>query len=495
MRAEQVVELNFGDLSAGSGYLITSRHVLTAKHVVKPTRLGEICSVQVLSQPDAPSLPLSKDARPEPYEGRSVWISEAHDLAIVELNSAHAVSVTPATLGLIPRDELVPHPCSGIGFPEAARSESYHLTGALTWIPDAQRFNLSVEGPLPKKWQQWAGLSGCVVFSGGFPVGVVRTVDSKWDGLLKTTPIEHLLEDAEFKSFWSGTGLPSLSSRHISRTQATLLSQISAQIHRIDRKNTLAQVRSLLSASRPQTKPQVIVVPGLDEDEHRHLILMLSQDHSVQQSLGRAASGDNVIVQLPWPAEEMEIDSNERFNDIINQFARSTRLPIGPDGNIDLTNLRARLDQTVTPQAYWFLVRRAIAFQGHGGLLRRLLEFWNTIPAGRPVWLFLCLAWDEPVEQHSSLLSVLKRRKRTPDAELELALAEAERREQLEAIDELGIITGDHIGPWISELRSICRLSSPEQFDGLHVSMLGRIGPGKRLRHVAADLSNILPNI
>jgi hypothetical protein len=191
----------------------------------------------------------------------------------------------------------------------------------------------------------------------------------------------------------------------------------------------------------------------------------------------------------------MEIDSDEWFSSIMGQFARSTRLPLDSDGAIELTGLRERLDQTVTPSAYWVLVRRAIAFQGHGELLRRLLEFWQAIPQGRPMWLLLCLAWDQPAEKRSSLLSILKQRKRVPDEKLELALEEATKRQQLTGIDELAVITGDHVGPWISELRSVCRFSSPEQFDGLHVSLLGRIGSGKRLRHVAADLTNILPNI
>ena len=44
----RAVSLQFAQLSAGSGYLITPRHVLTARHVVKPPRLKTRCQMQLL---------------------------------------------------------------------------------------------------------------------------------------------------------------------------------------------------------------------------------------------------------------------------------------------------------------------------------------------------------------------------------------------------------------------------------------------------------------
>jgi hypothetical protein len=497
MRRERIVELTFGELSAGSGYLITSRHILTAKHVVKPQRIGAVCNAQALAVPGAAALLLGQDRRPAPWVARADWLSDDHDLAIVKLDKdLNYPELAARPLGLVSREELLPHACWATGFPAAAGKIGHQIEATLSWAPAAQRFDLSIKSALPRNWRQWAGLSGAAVFAGGMPVGVIRTVDSEWDGLLTATPIQHLCEDAGFRSYCVGDGLEIPVVREISRFQPRAHSQIQAYMYRIDRRNAVEQVRTHLRELNSHVKPQVIAIPGLDEDEHHTLIQQLSQDPTVQRFLGRAATSEHVIVDLPWPSEETEIDADLWFGRLVDQiFSRAHLKPPSGRMQLNIAPLRQRLNDPVTPRAFWVLVRRAIAFGGHGRLLNKLLDFWYDLPAGTPVILLLCLAWNEPVSRAPTLVPFLYRRPTKPDLELERALKRAESRRQLSTIDELPLITGHHIGSWIEECRLLCRSTPPEQFDGLHVSLLNRVGNGKRLRGVLAELGELLPRI
>jgi hypothetical protein len=216
----------------------------------------------------------------------------------------------------------------------------------------------------------------------------------------------------------------------------------------------------------------------------------------IQRILRRSAASDQVIVDLPWPAEEKEIDSDLWFERVIDRFCKRIRIDPPPSGQLpSFERLRERFDEAATPRAYWVLVRRAVAIAGHGRLLRRVLDFWQSLPPGRPVILLLCLAWDEPVATGKSLLPFLPRRPQLPDPDLEPTIKLAVDQKRLTTIEELSLITGDHIGPWIDEVRELCRSAKSDKFDGLRALLLNRIGDGKRLRRVSADIGELLPQI
>ena len=92
------------------------------------------------------------------------------------------------------------------GFPDAAGEYSHQIEAKLTWVLDDQRFNLDVISASPRNWKAWAGLWGAAIFCGGMPVGVVRTVRAGWNGRSTATPVQHLLEDERFLTFWAGEG-------------------------------------------------------------------------------------------------------------------------------------------------------------------------------------------------------------------------------------------------------------------------------------------------
>jgi hypothetical protein len=205
MRPAQVVELEFGH-RAGSGYLLTGQHVLTAKHIIDPEQSGVTGSVRALAPPNVDSLKLKRSLRPAEWPGHAAWLSTSHDLAIVKIDVETMPSIERPRFGRVPRDVLVSYPCSGTGFPAAAGEYSHQIEAKLTWVLDDQRFNLDIGSALPKDWRAWAGLSGAVIFSNRVPVGVVKTVRAGFNGLLTATPLQHLLEDERFLTFWAGEG-------------------------------------------------------------------------------------------------------------------------------------------------------------------------------------------------------------------------------------------------------------------------------------------------
>jgi len=87
MKPENVVEILQDGESAGSGYLISPSHVLTARHVLRPAALGTVCAVWPLGAADDAALPLSQRKRPPPRPARVAWISASLDVAVVELKT------------------------------------------------------------------------------------------------------------------------------------------------------------------------------------------------------------------------------------------------------------------------------------------------------------------------------------------------------------------------------------------------------------------------
>jgi hypothetical protein len=88
MQAARVVEVVLGTASAGSGYLITARHVLTARHVAPESMraLGVACQVRPLGSTGAEK-PMDLDPRPPWMNARIAWLQPGGDLdlAVPEL--------------------------------------------------------------------------------------------------------------------------------------------------------------------------------------------------------------------------------------------------------------------------------------------------------------------------------------------------------------------------------------------------------------------------
>lgn len=221
MERQRVVSLRFGQQSAGTGYLITTRHVLTARHLVEPEGVGTECAVRPLVGARTSPMALGQQRQPAVLRGEVVWLPRRRnvDLAVVRLKDGPVMklAVAPVAFGLVPDDEPLPRLSLGIGFPEASGTGDRTIEMKLTWLHTQKLFNLDVESALPRDWGKWAGFSGTAIFCAGLLVGVVNTVDSAWNGLLTATPVERLLEDKRFQAFWTKEKLPAPDKREVTR--------------------------------------------------------------------------------------------------------------------------------------------------------------------------------------------------------------------------------------------------------------------------------------
>jgi hypothetical protein len=502
MEFERVVELNFRNASAGTGYLITTRHVLTARHVVDPEEKGAPCWVRPLCRAGDADTPLHARERPAAVPGRAAWLSKHADLAVVELTAgapAAGAAEPSIPFGIVPFD-TEGRRCDGVGFPEASGTADRRIEGIFNWVAAARRFDVNVSNGPPRKWDAWAGYSGTAVFCGGLPVAVICTVDRSWSGgVLEATPLQFLLEDADFLSYLATENVAPPMRQPVSRFSATILDRISAHIYRIDRGDPVAQITDHVRRLPSRTRPYVFAIPGLDEDEHHQLIKRLSKEPTIQKRLGRNAQCEDVIVSLPWPEERTLADPDARFREtLLDRLCNAARLPVpGARQELDPAVLRGRLDDGATPRAFWVLLKKADACAGHGQLLRRWLKLWRDVAAagdGQPVLVFLCLAWDDPPPPPppSALFRLFQSTPPTPDPEVEATLAAAIDAQEIRILEALTEIEVKHVHPWIDELPLLCRVRAPEQFEGLRNGLLARIGAGRRLRGVAADIDALL---
>jgi hypothetical protein len=102
----RVVEILQDGKSRGSGYLITPRHVLTARHVPKPPVRGTECIVHPLRSASEHTIPPSQEPRPQPMPAKVGWVSTEHDFALIEITGAplRPPNRQPLPLGEVPVD-------------------------------------------------------------------------------------------------------------------------------------------------------------------------------------------------------------------------------------------------------------------------------------------------------------------------------------------------------------------------------------------------------
>jgi Trypsin-like peptidase domain len=205
MEAARIAEIFQGRRSRGSGYLISPRLVLTARHVTLPARVGTKCQVQLLTPPDsAPGTEVGQ-RRPPRLHAKVAWVSQRDDLAVVALTDGPIPHIEPRLLplGRIPPD-LIPRDFRASGFPEASGGDQRTVEGRITWVLNSSpyRFAVDVTSRAPTKLKEWAGFSGTALFVDDLLVAIVETVDSGYvGGLLGATPVEYLLRDPCFHEF------------------------------------------------------------------------------------------------------------------------------------------------------------------------------------------------------------------------------------------------------------------------------------------------------
>jgi tetratricopeptide (TPR) repeat protein len=181
---ERVVRVWCGESNkVGSGYRVDARHVLTARHVVD----------------DAQSCDVRLDGDTNYRPARVIWRGHV-DVVVLGL-----VDESPPLAG---RDPIwagcrwVDGECRAAGYPAfldfADGPEREEFVGALCPLAGIERGHLHAAG----RWaedrppEEWGGMSGAALFSGGYLIGVVT--DAMADRLL-ACPVSKLFEDEAFR--------------------------------------------------------------------------------------------------------------------------------------------------------------------------------------------------------------------------------------------------------------------------------------------------------
>jgi len=196
MQWQRVVELHSGGDGGrhGSGYLIASGLVLTARHVVDGL---DATSVRLL-EPDEDRLPGGIGAW---QDARVVWSGTDVDLALLAPAAAAAFRKLESTTTIGRLDGRAPVRVDALGFPRAmlnpTYSDSLHVEAYVNaWSGvRGDAMLLDVRTSRPAQAEGWRGMSGAAVFAGDRLVGVIEAVPARLDGsTLRATPAHALFE-------------------------------------------------------------------------------------------------------------------------------------------------------------------------------------------------------------------------------------------------------------------------------------------------------------
>jgi hypothetical protein len=425
------------------------------------------------------------------------------DIAVVTLDKPLSVPPVPMLWARVVRGETRPRGFVGTGFPAAAGTQSHPFFGQLTDVADADRLDLHIASSLPGNWKAWAGASGTMIFCDGSAVGVVASVDGRWTGKLSATPLHRLLSDSDFQRWYvdEGESMPSL--HLLGGAREAPLDLIAGALHRLDRHDAYRAARDHLQArgqaAAAPRPPQLLVAAGLEADWHHKLMQQLAESLEVQRLLGREANAQEVIVELPWPREDRIVDPGLALLDLLGPMYAAAQLD--PPAREDLSavkerkRLGKRLDDGVSPRGYWTLLQQRQAYGGHGALLQGLIQFWAGLQTRHPMFLFLCLALDDPPRRKPPLLGFLAPQPPKPETDLKAVIKRslAPLGPHLASLPDLDAIASHHVTPWINDLKRRFPTLNSSQLDLFGAALQTRLGSeGLRLAPLSACLGEVL---
>jgi hypothetical protein len=502
MKAERVVEILCDGESAGSGYLLTHRHVVTAEHVARTARKRAVWPLEDPTLPPGAPRPAALPAQLA-WKGLRSRDKNAQapdiDIAILELvgQGVGYLPPDPIPFGFVPRGDLDPRPFACTGFPAAAGAASSTVYGQLTYVPNYYRFDVNVHSAIATELEDWGGLSGALLFCAGSAIAVVHTAEGRYRGKLTATPLDLLLSHDPFLEYWRKQNIALPGKVEV---DTNLAERVHALRYLLDRKNETKDVKDRILQTSTGLA-QVIVIHGLDEDELCHMMSQLSANGELARFFERDVGVDKAIPELPWPSDIRQVDPDDAWPSLIAPFYSAVNVEQPPRGAPPtFAAIRRNLDTKTTPRAFFTLVRKRNAFGGHGRLLRKLLDFWDALGDGLPVFLFLTLALDDaeiPPAPKPSLWKV-PTKQWVPEIELEHELQAGQDRlaGRWAVFGPLGQIAPEHIDSWTKDLRFQPNLSLSSSWLNLLGSKLQyRVGAGMRARRVGAELAMLLPQL
>lgn len=188
-----------GGYEVGTGYVIDTALVLTARHVLAD---AETCEVRRLI-PNGYRFDLGAE-----LQGDVVWRGLQHDAALVRFDEQREFA--PQDFGRIDGVERVP--CCGVGFPRAQlkpgkpdRRDTEGISGQIAPLTGLRSgaLTMHIEGSVPVEdgggGSPWEGISGAALFAGPLLVGVVNLHPPNFGtSRLEAVPVAALAEDPEF---------------------------------------------------------------------------------------------------------------------------------------------------------------------------------------------------------------------------------------------------------------------------------------------------------
>ena len=193
---------------SGSGYRLSARLVLTARHVIAPMLAGTGGRVLVRPVGVPPWLP-----------ARVEWVDADADAALIGAEDEDWRA--PTGESVLRWGELAgsdPVPCAAVGFPWAsARPDrmrgTAHVYGQLAPLGQLKqgRLDLDVASASPSArlgGSPWAGMSGAGVIADNHLVGVITVDPARYQDRLVAVPVSRLLADPGFRARLAAHGMP-----------------------------------------------------------------------------------------------------------------------------------------------------------------------------------------------------------------------------------------------------------------------------------------------
>ncbi|MDP5315595.1 S1 family peptidase [Streptomyces poriferorum] len=214
MKKKRVVEVwaqrGEDDWGCGSGYLVSSRLVLTAAHVIVDGKLDGTRTFDELATSD--DVRLGAWGFSDLFTGKVIWRGEGPDLdvALVEItDDAWAPTALPPVRWGRTTCQETKVACKATGFPQVlrlpdARREREQLSGSINpgTGEKERQYHVSVDNA-PTRHSQgdrpWAGMSGAALFSGDLLIGVVVVDHAGFDGnRLTAVRMNEAFSDVDF---------------------------------------------------------------------------------------------------------------------------------------------------------------------------------------------------------------------------------------------------------------------------------------------------------
>jgi len=191
---------------SGSGYRVSDRLVLTARHVIAPALPGG----KVLARPVGVT---------EWLLARVDWQDADADAALIVIKDEGWLA--PAGESVLRWGELAgsdPVPCAAVGFPWASvrpdrMRDAAHVYGQLAPLGQLRqgRLDLDVASASPTAREggsPWAGMSGSGVIADNHLVGVITVDPARYQDRLVAVPARRLLADPGFQAVLAAHEVP-----------------------------------------------------------------------------------------------------------------------------------------------------------------------------------------------------------------------------------------------------------------------------------------------